>query len=135
MQCTTAVAITGAIKGSSRYRLCQKLGLEHLQQRRWIRRLCFLHKFLSTWQPLHIYNLLPQMRNSHRHPNNFHVFPCRTEYFKNYFFPQSINEWNKLYPNIRSSSNYDIFCNALVKFIGPVERKIFNINPIQDYSG
>ena len=48
VQYTTAVAITGAIKGSSRHKLCQELGLEHLQQRRWIRRLCFLHKFLST---------------------------------------------------------------------------------------
>ena len=37
-------------------------------------------------------------------------------------------EWNNLDPNIRSSSNYHIFLNALLKFKGPVERKIFNIN-------
>ena len=62
------------------------------------------------------------MRNSHRHPNTFHVFPCTTEYFKKSLFPHVINEWNKLDPNIRSSSN------AFLKLIGPVERKIFNIN-------
>ena len=44
------------------------------------------------------------------------------------FFPHVINEWNKLDPNIHSSSTYNIFCNALLKFIRPVERKIFNIN-------
>ena len=35
---------------------------------------------------------------------------------------------NKLVPNIRSSSNYNIFRNALLKFIRPVERNIFNIS-------
>lgn len=50
------------------------MGLGYLQQRRWIRRLCFLCKFFSDRQPARIHNLLPQMRNSHRHPNNVHVF-------------------------------------------------------------
>ena len=68
------------------------------------------------------------MRNSQRHPNTSHVFPCRTEYFKKSFFPHVIKEWNKLDPNFSSSSNYHIFHNALLKFIRPVERKIFNIN-------
>ena len=94
-----------------------------------MRRLCLLYKFLSTGQPSYIHKLLPQMRNSHRHPNTFHVFPCRTEYFKNSFFPHVIREWSKLDPNIRlDSRNYHIFRNALSKFVMPVERKIFNIN-------
>ena len=92
-----------------------------------MRRLCLLYKFLSTGQPSCIRNLLPQKRNSHRHPNNFHVFPCRTEYFKNSFFPLVINEWNKLDPNICSSGNYHIFRNALLKFTRSVEKKIFSI--------
>ena len=36
---------------------------------------------LKTGQPSHIHNIVPQMRNSHRHPKTFHVFPCRTDYF------------------------------------------------------
>ena len=35
--------------------------------------------------------------------------------------------WNKLDPNIRSSSNYNLFRNALLKPMGPSERKILNI--------
>ena len=67
------------------------------------------------------------MRNSNRHPNTFHVSPCRTEYFKNSFLPRVINKWNKLDPNIHSSGNH-IFRSAFLIFLRPVERKIFNIN-------
>ena len=35
-----ALEITGAIRGSSREKLYQELGLETLQQRRWYRKLC-----------------------------------------------------------------------------------------------
>ena len=117
VQYKAALPITGTIKGSSRDKLYQELRLEYLQQRRWMRRLCLLYKYLSTGQASHIYNLLPQMRNSHKQLNTFHIFACRTEYFKNYFFPYVINEWNKLDPNICSSNNYHIFCNAFLKFI------------------
>ena len=40
VQYNAALAITGAIKGTSRGKLYQELRLEHLQQRRWMRRLC-----------------------------------------------------------------------------------------------
>ena len=41
------------------------------------------------------------------------------------------NEINLIQTFVALVSNYDIFCNALLKFvntIGPVERKIFNNN-------
>ena len=41
IQYNAALAITGAIRGSSREKLYQELGLEPLQQRRWYRKLCF----------------------------------------------------------------------------------------------
>ena len=40
IQYNAALAITGAIRGSSREKLYQELGLESLQQRRWYRKLC-----------------------------------------------------------------------------------------------
>lgn len=55
-------------------------------KKRWIRRLCLLHKYIPARKPSHIHNLLPPMRNSYRHPNAFHVFSCRTECFKRLFF-------------------------------------------------
>ena len=46
VQYNAALAITGAIKGSSREKLYQELGLEYLYRRRWARRLCLLYKVL-----------------------------------------------------------------------------------------
>ena len=123
-----ALAITGAIKGSSREKLYQELGLEYLYRRRWARRLCLLYKVLSTGQPSYIYDLLPQLRSFRRHVNSFNLFSCKSEYFKNSFIPNVIYEWNKLHPDIHNSASYNLFRNSLLKFIRPVQRKTFNIN-------
>ena len=48
------------------------------------------------------------------------------DYFKTHLWtPKWVNDCSKLDPNIRSSSSYNILCNALLKFIRPVERNIF----------
>ena len=40
IQCNAALAITGALKGTSRSKLYKELGLESLKSRRTLRRLC-----------------------------------------------------------------------------------------------
>ena len=42
IQYNAALAITGAIRGTSREKIYSELGLESLQDRRWYRKLCFL---------------------------------------------------------------------------------------------
>ena len=69
VQYNAALAITGAIKGTSREKLYQELGLEYLQQRRWMRRLCLFYKVVSTKLPAYIYDIIPSVRQSQRHPN------------------------------------------------------------------
>ena len=128
VQYNAALAIIGAIKGSSCEKLYQELGLEYLCQRRCVRRLCLLYKVFSTGQPSYIYDLLPPMRSSCEHVNSFNTVSCKSEYFKNSFIPSVINEWNKLDPDIRSSTSYNLFRNTLLKFIRPAQRKTFNIN-------
>ena len=123
-----ALAITGAIRGSSREKLYQELGLEYLYRRRWVRRLCLLYKVLSTGQPTYIYDFLPPLRSSRGHVNSFNLVSHESEFFKNSFIPNVVYEWNKLDPDIRSSASYDLFRNTLLKFIRPVQRKKFNIN-------
>ena len=54
VQYNAAVAITTAIKGTSRKKLYQKLGLEYLQQRRWMIQLSFFYKVVSTKLPIFI---------------------------------------------------------------------------------
>ena len=51
VQYNVALAITGAIKGTSREKLYQELGLEYLQQRRWMRRLWLFYKVALTKLP------------------------------------------------------------------------------------
>ena len=128
VQYNAALAITGAVKGSSREKMYQELGLEYPYQRRWARRLCLLYKVFSTGQPSNIYDLLPPMRSSRGHVNSFNTVSCKFEYFKNSFIPNVINEWNKLDPDIRSSTSYNLFRDTLLKFIRPAQRKTFNIN-------
>ena len=65
VQYHAALAITGAIKGSSCEKLYQKLRLEHLYQRRWARRLC-LHYEVFSGKPSGIYDLLGSIRSSRR---------------------------------------------------------------------
>ena len=47
-QYKAALAMTGAIKGSSTEKLYQELGIEHLHSRRWFRRLCLLYKMTKS---------------------------------------------------------------------------------------
>ena len=88
VQCNAAIAITGAIIGSSREKLYQELGLEYLYRRRWARRLCLLYKVFSTGQPSYIYDLLPPLRSSRQHVNSFNIVTCKSEYFKNSFIDE-----------------------------------------------
>ena len=78
---------------------------------------------------LYIYDLLPSIRSSRRHVNSFNMVSCKSEYFKNSFIPNLINEWNKLDPCIRSSTSYNLFRNTLLKLISPVQIiLLININ-------
>ena len=48
LQHNAALAITGAIRGTSRENIYQELGLESLQQRRWYRKLCLFLRYIKT---------------------------------------------------------------------------------------
>ena len=55
--------ITGVIRGTSKAKLYQKLGLESLQLRRWFRKLCSFYKIYKNKQPSYLSNIVPK-RNS-----------------------------------------------------------------------
>ena len=48
LQYNAALAITGAIKSSSKEKLYQERGFESLKDRRWMRKLCCLYKIMSS---------------------------------------------------------------------------------------
>ena len=51
IQYNASLAITGAIRGTSKEKLYQKLGFEFLQQRRWFRKLCTFYKIYKNRSP------------------------------------------------------------------------------------
>ena len=51
VQYNASLAITGAIKGTSRLKLYNEIGLESLKFRRWFRKLCTFYKIKSTGLP------------------------------------------------------------------------------------
>ena len=105
----------------------QELGLESLKERRWLRRLCYLHKVLSTKLPTYLYELIPPIINSHRNPGCCRALYCKTDLFRNSFLPFSINEWNKLDPDIRNLESHPMFRKKLLTFIRPFEKSVYII--------
>ena len=89
MQYNAALAIKGAIKGASRYKIYQERGLESLISRRWIRRLLNFHKYFSSKSPLYLYSIIPELNleSRTRQRNNIPLFKTRTETFKYSYFP------------------------------------------------
>ena len=126
-----ALAITGAIHGSSRDKLYQELGFESLYDRRWFRKLCFYYKIRHNVCPLYLTHLLSIMKTScyslrlNRAPS---VPNFRTERFKSTFSPSYSSNWNQLDPNKQMSSSIGIFKRALLSFIRPKSANVYRIH-------
>ena len=58
VQYNAVLAITGAIRGASKEKLYQELGFESLKNRRWLRRMSYLYKIVSTKFPPNLYDLI-----------------------------------------------------------------------------
>ena len=61
IQHNAALAITGAIRGTSKEKLFEELSLESLQHRRWYRKLCCFYKILKDRSPKYIFNIIPEL--------------------------------------------------------------------------
>ena len=96
VQYNVALAITGAIIGTSKEKLYQELGLESLKDGGWLRQMSYLYKIISTKLPSYLYELIPPLQRSHRYPGCFQTLYCRTTLFRNLFLPFTITECNKL---------------------------------------
>ena len=107
VQYNAALAITGAIKGTSQVKLYKELGLESLKLRRKLRRLCTFYKIKTTGVPSYLFSLVPNTVlhfYQTRTKDNVTKYQCRAEAFKSSFFPWTITEWNSLDLQIRNLS-------------------------------
>ena len=136
IQYNAAIAITGAIRGTSSEKLYQELGLESLRSRRWLGKLCLCYKIYKNKSPSYLYELIPdrvkfystrssQIDNIKTIISNIKT---RSNFFRNSFFPSTITEWNKLDCDIRNSDSLNIFKLSLLKFVRPVANSVFDIN-------
>ena len=127
VQYNSALAITGAIRGTSKEKLYHELGLESLEKRRWYRKLCCFYKIFRSQSPQYLFNIIPTSVRPYntRNANNIPQFKVKHNFFKNSFFPSVVIEWNKLDLNIRNSENLFIFKKKLLKFIRPSRNSVF----------
>ena len=132
VQYSAALAITGAVRGTSRVKLYKELGLESLVFRRWFRRLCTFYKIKTLGIPSYLHDIIPNRSHNYstRTSEAVETFYCRTNIFKYSFFPYAVVEWNKLDYALRIEKSYLIFRKSLLKIGRPVANPVYFINNI-----
>ena len=88
LQYNACLAITGAIRGTSREKLYEELGLESLQLRRWFRKLSCFYKLFNSKNPCYLFKLIPSRIASYatRNMDNIPFFKTRHSFLKKTFF-------------------------------------------------
>ena len=117
VQYNAALAIAGAIKGTSQMKLYNELGLKSLKFRLWFRKFCLFFKIKKHGLAEYLLNIIPQSNHQYNIQTNEDItkFYCRTDVFKYSYFPATIMEWNKLDLKLRKSESLPYFRNALLK--------------------
>ena len=128
IQFNACLALSRAIRGSSREKLYHELGLESFQRRCWYRKVCLFYKIFKENKPVYLFNLIPSKNSNYNTRNTDKITPFHTKhnFFKNSFFPSTVIEWNKLDPNLRSAASVSLFKKSLLKFIRPLPKSVFN---------
>ena len=128
VQYNAALAIAGAIHGSSREKLYQGLGFESLHGRRWWRKLSFYYKIQHNNCPLYLIELLTTIKTSCYSLRSNHtrtVSNVRIQRFKSTFFTSCSLNWNQIGLNMQNFSWLEIFKRVLVSFIRPQPAKVY----------
>ena len=136
-QYNEALAITGAIRGTSWEKIYGQLGLESLKFRRWSRKLACFYKIQFRGLPKYLLQLITTNNHSYifRKPLNtphYYTFYILHYYtFRNSFFPNVINEWNKLDDEIKGATPFFLFKTSLLKMSRPHANSTYRIrNPV-----
>ena len=72
--------------------------------------------------------MIPKSHQSFRtRTNSITTFYCRTDCYKNSFFPSALSDWFQLDVAIRNSESIAIFKSRLLSFIRPMQSDVYNI--------
>ena len=101
IQYNAALALTGAIRGSSREKLYQELGLESLQLRRWYKKLYCFYKIYNKQASGYLTKPIPTRNEVYqiRHVANIPSLSFKHNFLKKTFFPLTVLEWNRIDPS------------------------------------
>ena len=128
IQYNAALAITGAIKGTSRQKFYQELGLESLLKRQWYRKLCYFFKIFKGQSLEYLFRILHSVSKAYNTRTNDKIplFSGKHDFFINSFFPSTVIKWNNLYLKMRNSKSFPAFEKSILKFLRPSSNSIFN---------
>ena len=132
IQYNACIAITGAIRGTSKEKIYQELGLESLESRRWFRKLCFFFKILKNNSPDYLFKIIPQRRSAYitRNSDEIPLFKTNHNFNKNSFFPSTTIEWNNLDHDLRNTEIYTLFRSSILKFLRPSPNSFYGCQNI-----
>ena len=88
MQYKACLALTETVRGTSKEKLYQELGLALPQLGQWYKKFCLFYKIFNNKSPAYLFNLIPA-RNTHyllRILDNTLCFNTKHSFFKNSFF-------------------------------------------------
>ena len=85
VQHNTCLAIAGAIRGTSKEKLYDELGLESLQIRRWFGKLCYFYRSYKHESPQYLFKLVSLRHSPYttRNTENIILFITKHNFFKN----------------------------------------------------
>ena len=132
VQYQAALAVSGAWQGTNMDKLYEEIGWESLSNRRWFRRLVQLFKIQNDPStPEYLKNHIPPLPDNPRVTRSACAIPpinAKRDYFRNSFYPNAIDSWNKLDPTLKEANSLSIFkSNTLKRFRLP-KKSIYDIH-------
>ena len=125
VQYKACIAITGAIQGTSRERLCDK--------RRWYNKPIFFYKIVNGILPDYLHSCIEFFSQNNYllrsvSSGKLKCVPSRTKSFSKTFFPYCIEEWNKLNREIRNvKSIYRLKKSIITE---KLENSLYNVHTL-----
>ena len=112
-----ASVIPGTIRGNSKEKLYQELGLKSLKDRGWLRQIPYLYKIILIKLLPFLYELIPSLKRSHWYPGCFQILRFTTILLLTSLLPFPITD-----SHIKIIDSYAMFRKKLLTFIKPLEK-------------
>ena len=86
---------------------------------------------MSNLTPDYLKLPIPPLMNhlsGYRFSNVIRTIACRTERYRNSFYPNTVVSWNDIGPELREARSISIFKNNILKIIRPTKKSTFGIH-------